>query len=188
MNSHAVLYDGECSFCTFQMKMLRWMDWGNRFALVPAARARACMRGSHLLALGDSTMQDSVRNYFTDGLGVAGAAMLRGLAALCVLAHAGTRRRSARRPLWRCHCRKRMCRCTPLLWVAEYRGRNPGGRRPAYCTQMEASVAQRSCPRETPCGRGWRALQSLGRRAASPARAHTPVQLLPTERGCAGAM
>ena len=43
------------------------------FALVPAARARACMRGSHLLALGDSTMQDSVRNYFTDGLGVAGA-------------------------------------------------------------------------------------------------------------------
>lgn len=37
MNSHAVLYDGECSFCTFQMKMLRWLDWGNRFTLVPAA-------------------------------------------------------------------------------------------------------------------------------------------------------
>jgi predicted DCC family thiol-disulfide oxidoreductase YuxK len=40
MNSHAVLYDGECSFCTFQMKMLRWMDWSNRFALVPAADPR----------------------------------------------------------------------------------------------------------------------------------------------------
>jgi predicted DCC family thiol-disulfide oxidoreductase YuxK len=40
MNSHAVLYDGECSFCTFQMKMLRWMDWGNRFTLVPSADPR----------------------------------------------------------------------------------------------------------------------------------------------------
>ena len=40
MNSHAVLYDGECSFCTFQMKMLRWMDWGNRFDLVPSADPR----------------------------------------------------------------------------------------------------------------------------------------------------
>jgi len=37
MNSHAVLYDGECSFCTFQMKMLRWMDWDDRFTLIPAA-------------------------------------------------------------------------------------------------------------------------------------------------------
>jgi predicted DCC family thiol-disulfide oxidoreductase YuxK len=40
MNSHAVLYDGECSFCTFQMKMLRWMDWDDRFTLVPAADPR----------------------------------------------------------------------------------------------------------------------------------------------------
>jgi predicted DCC family thiol-disulfide oxidoreductase YuxK len=37
MNPHAVLYDGECSFCTFQMKMLRWLDWDNLFTLVPAA-------------------------------------------------------------------------------------------------------------------------------------------------------
>jgi len=40
MSSHAVLYDGECSFCTFQMKMLRWMDWSDRFTLVPAADPR----------------------------------------------------------------------------------------------------------------------------------------------------
>jgi predicted DCC family thiol-disulfide oxidoreductase YuxK len=40
MNSHAVLYDGECSFCTFQMKMLRWMDWDDRFTLVPSADPR----------------------------------------------------------------------------------------------------------------------------------------------------
>jgi predicted DCC family thiol-disulfide oxidoreductase YuxK len=40
MNAHAVLYDGECSFCTFQMKLLGWMDWGDRFALIPAADPR----------------------------------------------------------------------------------------------------------------------------------------------------
>ena len=41
MNSHAVLYDGECSFCTFQMKLLRWMDWSDRFTLGPSADPRA---------------------------------------------------------------------------------------------------------------------------------------------------
>jgi predicted DCC family thiol-disulfide oxidoreductase YuxK len=40
MNAHTVLYDGECSLCTFQMKLLRWLDWGNRFALVPASDPR----------------------------------------------------------------------------------------------------------------------------------------------------
>lgn len=40
MKSNAVLYDNECSFCTFQMKMLGWLDWGNRFALIPASDPR----------------------------------------------------------------------------------------------------------------------------------------------------
>ncbi len=30
-----MLYDNECSLCTFQMKLLAWMDWGNRIALTP---------------------------------------------------------------------------------------------------------------------------------------------------------
>jgi predicted DCC family thiol-disulfide oxidoreductase YuxK len=32
---NTVLYDNECSLCTFQMKLLGWMDWGNRIALTP---------------------------------------------------------------------------------------------------------------------------------------------------------
>lgn len=32
---HVVLYDGECSLCTFQMKVLTWLDWCNRIRLVP---------------------------------------------------------------------------------------------------------------------------------------------------------
>ena len=40
MNPNTVLYDDECSFCTFQMKVLSWLDWGNRFALVPGTDPR----------------------------------------------------------------------------------------------------------------------------------------------------
>jgi predicted DCC family thiol-disulfide oxidoreductase YuxK len=40
MNAHAVLYDGGCSFCTFQMKMLRWLDWRDRFAPIPSNDSR----------------------------------------------------------------------------------------------------------------------------------------------------
>lgn len=38
--AHVVLYDNECSLCTFQMRMLGWLDWGNRFALVPLSNPR----------------------------------------------------------------------------------------------------------------------------------------------------
>ncbi|NBV85644.1 MAG: thiol-disulfide oxidoreductase, partial [Verrucomicrobia bacterium] len=37
MARHFVLYDSECSFCTFQMKVLRWLDWRDRFELLPGA-------------------------------------------------------------------------------------------------------------------------------------------------------
>ena len=40
MNPNAVLYDNECSFCTFQMKLLGWMDWGDSFALIPSSDPR----------------------------------------------------------------------------------------------------------------------------------------------------
>jgi len=35
MKTHLVLYDDECPLCTFQMKLLSWLDWQNRLALVP---------------------------------------------------------------------------------------------------------------------------------------------------------
>ena len=32
---HLVIYDGECSFCTFQIKLLTWLDWCHVLALQP---------------------------------------------------------------------------------------------------------------------------------------------------------
>ena len=50
MNPNTVLYDDECSFCTFQMKLLSWLDWGNRFALVPASDKRVEVLAPQLTA------------------------------------------------------------------------------------------------------------------------------------------
>lgn len=39
--TNIVLYDAECSLCTFQMKMLTWLDWFNVATLLPIADPRA---------------------------------------------------------------------------------------------------------------------------------------------------
>jgi len=36
-STHVVIYDGDCPLCTFQMKLLTWMDWFNVTTLVPIA-------------------------------------------------------------------------------------------------------------------------------------------------------
>ena len=36
-----VLYDGDCSFCTFQMRVITWLDWFNIVSLLPIADPRA---------------------------------------------------------------------------------------------------------------------------------------------------
>ena len=43
MKAHLVLYDDQCPLCTFQMRVLSWLDWFNCLALVPlsAQEARA---------------------------------------------------------------------------------------------------------------------------------------------------
>ena len=33
--THIVLYDSDCSLCTFQMKLLTWLDWCNALSLLP---------------------------------------------------------------------------------------------------------------------------------------------------------
>ena len=40
MKTHIVLYDDECPLCTFQMRLLTWLDWFNALALVPVSNAR----------------------------------------------------------------------------------------------------------------------------------------------------
>ena len=39
--SHIVLYDGDCSLCTFQMRVITWLDWFNTVSLIPIADPRA---------------------------------------------------------------------------------------------------------------------------------------------------
>ena len=41
MTKHVVLYDDECPMCTFQMKVLSWLDWCNALALVPLSDPHA---------------------------------------------------------------------------------------------------------------------------------------------------
>jgi predicted DCC family thiol-disulfide oxidoreductase YuxK len=41
MKKQIVLYDNECSLCTFQMKVLSWLDWFNVLALTPLSDPRA---------------------------------------------------------------------------------------------------------------------------------------------------
>jgi len=41
MSKHVVLYDDECPMCTFQMRLLSWLDWRNVLALVPLSDSRA---------------------------------------------------------------------------------------------------------------------------------------------------
>ncbi len=44
MNSRAtniVLYDSDCSLCTFQSRLITWLDWFNTVSLLPIADPRA---------------------------------------------------------------------------------------------------------------------------------------------------
>ncbi len=45
---HIVLYDSDCPMCTFQMKLLTWLDWFNRITLMPIKDARAAAIAPHL--------------------------------------------------------------------------------------------------------------------------------------------
>lgn len=42
---HLVLYDGECSFCRFQVRLLTWLDWFGVMAFVPSTDPRAVETG-----------------------------------------------------------------------------------------------------------------------------------------------
>lgn len=45
---HLVLYDADCPLCTFQMKLLTWLDWFNVLELVPLDAPQATARAPHL--------------------------------------------------------------------------------------------------------------------------------------------
>jgi predicted DCC family thiol-disulfide oxidoreductase YuxK len=39
--AHILLYDDTCPLCTFQMRLLTWLDWRNAFSLLPISHPRA---------------------------------------------------------------------------------------------------------------------------------------------------
>lgn len=41
MKVHSVLFDPDCPLCTFQMRVLSWLDWRNQLALIPLSDPRA---------------------------------------------------------------------------------------------------------------------------------------------------
>ena len=38
---HILLYDGECPLCTFQMRLIGWLDWFNTTSLLPIQDPKA---------------------------------------------------------------------------------------------------------------------------------------------------
>ena len=42
-SSHILLYDGDCSMCNFQMRVVTWLDWFNTVSLLPIADARTAV-------------------------------------------------------------------------------------------------------------------------------------------------
>jgi len=38
--SHYVLYDDECPLCTFQMRLLTWLDWRAALSLIPLSNPK----------------------------------------------------------------------------------------------------------------------------------------------------
>ena len=41
--AHIVLYDDQCPLCTFQMRVLTWLDWLNTITLLPLSHPNASM-------------------------------------------------------------------------------------------------------------------------------------------------
>jgi predicted DCC family thiol-disulfide oxidoreductase YuxK len=39
--THVLLFDDECPLCTFQMKVLTWLDWFNILSLAPVSQAQS---------------------------------------------------------------------------------------------------------------------------------------------------
>ncbi len=77
MKQHLVLYDDECAFCTFQMKVLTWLDWLNIAALVPLSSDRAREAAPQL---DRETLRAAMHVVTTDGRIYRGARCIRFLA------------------------------------------------------------------------------------------------------------
>ena len=71
---HIVLYDNECPLCTFQMRLLTWLDWFGALSLVPLSHGSAVRLAPHLSR---SDLQEAIHCIATDGRIHRGARCIR---------------------------------------------------------------------------------------------------------------
>ncbi len=69
-----MLYDGDCSLCTFQMRVITWMDWFNTVSLLPIADPRAQEVAPRLTR---TDLQEAIHCVAKDGRIYRGARCLR---------------------------------------------------------------------------------------------------------------
>ena len=72
--TNVVLYDGECALCTFQMKLLTWLDWCNVVTLIPIADPRTAALAPTLTT---EALQAAIHCLARDGRIYRGARCLR---------------------------------------------------------------------------------------------------------------
>ncbi len=72
--TNIVLYDGDCSFCTFQMRVITWLDWFNVVSLLPIADPRAQEVAPRLTR---TDLQEAIHGVTPDGKVYRGARALR---------------------------------------------------------------------------------------------------------------
>ena len=72
--THIVLYDGDCSLCTFQMRVITWVDWFNTVSLLPIADPRAQEIAPRLTR---TDLQEAIHCVAKDGKIYRGARCLR---------------------------------------------------------------------------------------------------------------
>jgi predicted DCC family thiol-disulfide oxidoreductase YuxK len=72
--TNVVLYDGECSLCTFQMRVVTWLDWFDTVSLVPIADPRAHEIAPQLTA---TDLREAIHCVAKDGEISRGARCLR---------------------------------------------------------------------------------------------------------------
>ena len=72
--THIVLYDDGCPFCTFQMRVVSWLDWFNTVSLLPLSHPRA---GEVAPALTREDLLEAIHCVARDGRIHRGARCLR---------------------------------------------------------------------------------------------------------------
>jgi predicted DCC family thiol-disulfide oxidoreductase YuxK len=71
---HTVLFDDECPLCTFQSRMLTWVDWFHRLELVPLSNELASQLAPHLSR---EDLQEAIHCIARDGRIHRGARCIR---------------------------------------------------------------------------------------------------------------